>query len=710
MKLRLISFFFIFYLAAYCNSNEYNKVTVITNKLAYEDFDWEYYVQHNNLYHLKNEKDALEHYQKIGFFDKLKYCERFTIVILLDLYDVGLIDEYIDRINNFVRLNRLNNYILKINIPLDNRLETFNHRAVNNIISQVDEDIFIAKSDYENLTTKKDNKILYGISKYLKENIEIKENNIQLLFSEAHGAEIGGFFLLLDQVIKQKIEHDFIIKLHTHVKESERRILTSLLHIKLNKMLRKFKALYATQQLFDSDKENLVSKNAINQVLNSYQLNLRNFNFCPGGIFIVSQAFTNFFKNYDVIDLYNKLPKNLDYNIQQAYEKFFGYLIDYLDLNVLVTGPHSFRYYYDNSVAINSSILLNYNLKYAKQLIKANNIKLMAIYFPQFHEFEENNKLWGKGFTEWTLMNRYKGEIKRPHVDVGQYNMLEYSTRKKQALMAKDHGIDAFCYYHYWFTGKKVMHAGLEKILEDNEPDLPFIFCWANEPWTRNWDGSTREVLIDQKYGNLEDWKKHFDYLLPFFKHPNYIKEDNCPVFFIYRLEHIIKNNALEMLKLWKTLALEKGFNGLKIISILGAFGSNKKLMPGYTDGFAEHMPTCLIKELAVSKTKINDAQEINKKISNLERLDTVHYSGMFYNFDNSSRRVNLPVIRFSRLSYKSLENIFVNTIFRIAKKPHKGINYILLNSWNEWTEQAMFEPNDIDGYRLLEITKKFFR
>lgn len=703
MKLRLIQVtcFIFFWSTLYSNEND----------SLFNDFDWEYYVQHNNLPHLRNEKDALEHYQKIGFFDKLQYCKKRTLVILLHLENMNLVDEFIDKINNFVQLNYLHNYILKINIPVDDRLENFSHKAVHKTIDHMPEDILVTAPYHEELITQKNTKILQGLSEYLKANIEIKKENIQIIFTQNQGAAIGGFLLLLDQVIKQNIKHDFIIKLTTNVPEEERKVATSFLHIKLNKIFRKFQAVYAKQQFFDNTKENAANKRALREILNFFRLELKNFNFCPGKMFIVSQVFTEFFKKYDLVNFVNKLPKNMDYRSQQAYEQFFGYLIDYLHLNTLVTGIQNFRYSADNTVAINSSISLNYDLNYAKQLIKKNAIKLMAIYFPQFHEFEENNRLWGKGFTEWTLMNRYKGEIKRPHVDVGQYNMLDYSTRKKQGLMAQEYGIDAFCYYHYWFTNKKVMYAGLEKILKDNEPNMPFLFCWANEPWTKNWNGNEKEILIDQKYGNSDDWKKHFYYLLPFFKHSHYIKEDNCPLFFIYRIEHILKNDALEMLKLWKNLALREGFNGLKVISILGGFKPSTKLIPGYTDGFAEHMPTYLRKELIISKTEANDAQKFNEKVAKLPRLNAPHYSGIFYNFNSSSRRDNLPSLKFTKVSYKALENTLVNTIFRVASHPNKrGTNYILLNSWNEWTEQAMFEPNDIDGYRLLEITKKLFR
>ena len=694
---------------------------------SFTAFDWEFYVSYNNLDHLKTETDAIEHYQKIGFFNKLQYCKKFNIVILFHLYDLRQMDEFIDRINKFVRLNDLNNYFLKINIPIDDRLTSFDHKIINKI-NEIDEDyvfnkINLSTPHHKQLITKKNFRTLYGIFEYLHESIEIDNKNIQIIFSENRGSDIGGFFLLLDQVINQNLTNDFIIKLNTKDDENTRKILTSFLNVKLNKVLRIYQALYSNHLVFDfNNKESLENIDNLYQILSYFNFQQKNFNFCNGGMFVVSNKFTQFFKDYDLIELFNMLHKAEGFQIEsngkiyQAFERFFGYLIDFLNLNTLIVGYHPFNYSYDNTIAINSSISLNYDVNYIKQLIEKNNIKLMAYYFPQFHEVEENNKLWGKGFTEWTLMNRFEGEIKKPHVDVGQYNMLDYTTRKKQGLMAKQFGIDAFCYYHYWFNDKEVMYKGLEKILEDGEPDIPFVFCWANEPWTRNWDGTQKEVLIDQKYGNKAGWKKHFKYLLKFFKHFNYIKEDNCPLFFIYKIEDIVKANALEMLKLWKKMARQEGFDGLKIICIL-RINTCCTNLEGYVDGFAEHQPTytsatisTTINEIKVNGKRYKDFQDANEKISNINRLDSTYYRGIFYGFDNSSRRIGLPYTKFARLSYKSFEKLLVDTILRISMSPNIGNNFLMLNSWNEWTEQAMIEPNDIDGYKLLEITKKIFR
>ena len=563
---------------------------------------------------------------------------------------------------------------------------------------------------------------LYQLMEYLQRNIAIDADRLQIIFSPSQGKDIGGFLLLMDQLLLQNINHDFIINLHSHPDTSLRKLLSSFLNICINQILLKYECVYSNRILFDFDDASAQSKNLINvnMLLKRFNLPPHNFSFCQGNMFIVSNKLTDYFKDYDLIKLYdllnenNTLKKHKNGLIEDAFERFFGYLIDHIGLKTLYLDYQKRYYETDNTISNKISYKNDYDIDKIKNYINQQNIKLMAIYFPQFHEVEENNLLWGKGFTEWTMLKRYKGEIKHPHIDIGYYDMLDYSTRKKQALMAKEHGISAFCYYHYWFKNKKVMYKGIEKILEDGDPNLPFAFCWANEPWTKNWDGSNHEVLIPQDYGKIEDWEKHYRYLAQFFKHPNYIKEDNCPVFYIYRIAHILDNNAAAMLTLWKDMAKQDGFNGLKIIPILCAYKNITSLPSTLIDGFAEHQPGY---NIAIPGYKMNiyghnvdvDRENFYEKILQNKKIGKNYTRGIFYSFDNSSRKKNAQRWKFTNLSYQSFEKFLVGTILKIVEEPNIGNNFILLNSWNEWTEQAMVEPNDQDGYTILKIIKKYF-
>ena len=158
-------------------------------------------------------------------------------------------------------------------------------------------------------------------------------------------------------------------------------------------------------------------------------------------------------------------------------------------------------------------------------------MKIIAFYLPQFHNIPENDEWWGDGFTEWTNVKKakplYEGHM-QPRVPLGgnYYNLLDDNVKIWQADLAKKYGVYGFCYYHYWFNGKMLLEKPMEQMLANKEVDIPFCICWANEPWTKAWVGDERKLLIAQEYGQEEEWKQHFMYLLPFFKDERYITKN----------------------------------------------------------------------------------------------------------------------------------------------------------------------------------------
>lgn len=700
--------------------------TGVANIIEPTNFDWKFYVERNNL-PITDEPQALKHYHQYGYFDKLPYCKSFTIIILLHLHNIEFIDEFIEKINHFIKINDKNTYHIKINIPIDATIYKFEKSIPLNLSeSALLEEAYATTPFHRDQINATNSKKLIEIKRYLSNNLNISKNNIQTIFSENKGYDIGSFFLMLDQVIKQNIKHDFIIKLHTKKNKIWRDLLTSFLNIPVNKLLNNFETVYSNRVYFDFNEDfhydptgfQEKNKEHVQNLCRYFNVPAHNFNFAGGTMFIASNKITKFFQSYDPLKIFNLFEKHHYQDnglLEHGFERFFGCLFEHLNMKHHTLDYYPQLYIHDQKIS-KTPLLSTSSTRRIRKLIDTNNIKPMAIYFPQFHKVKENNNFWGPGFTEWTLMNNFTGEIKKPHIDLGQYNILDYHTRRKQACIAKEHGIKAFCYYHYWFKDKKVMHKGLEKILEDNEPNIPFLFCWANEPWTRNWDGLESQTLIAQEYGSRDDWLKHYKYLLQFFKHPNYIKEDNCPILYIYRLEHIAKNNALEMLKLWKEKIIEDGFSGLKIIAMLGYFNNNIPETKSIIDGFAEHQPTFNIKNhskeafMFMNNKQGNlDAQKFYQEILRNNKISNNYTRGIFFSWDNSSRRINALSAKFINLSYTAFENFLINTIKKIAQNPNANTNYILINAWNEWTEQAMIEPNNFDNYELLKIIKKYF-
>ena len=168
------------------------------------------------------------------------------------------------------------------------------------------------------------------------------------------------------------------------------------------------------------------------------------------------------------------------------------------------------------------------------------NVRSIAFYLPQFHPVPENDEWWGRGFTEWRNVAQAKPLFlghDQPHLpaDLGFYDLRLPEVRAAQAELARQHGVHGFCYYHYWFNGRRILERPFNEVLESGKPDLPFCLCWANENWTRVWDGGERNVLLEQKY-SPEDDLTHIRSLIPAFKDPRYIRINNKP--FMEHLEN----------------------------------------------------------------------------------------------------------------------------------------------------------------------------
>ena len=196
----------------------------------------------------------------------------------------------------------------------------------------------------------------------------------------------------------------------------------------------------------------------------------------------------------------------------------------------------------------------------------------IAFYLPQFHPIPENDKWWGPGFTEWTNTAKarplFRGHY-QPHVpaDLGFYDLRQPETREAQARMAREHGVEAFCYYHYWFGhGRRLLERPFEEVLRSGQPDFPFCLCWANETWTGVWHGLSNRVLVQQEYPGADDDRRHFETLLPAFRDQRYVKVDGRPLFLVYSPAGL--PDAKAFTTLWQRLAKEAGLPGLYLVGI----------------------------------------------------------------------------------------------------------------------------------------------
>ena len=348
-------------------------------------------------------------------------------------------------------------------------------------------------------------------------------------------------------------------------------------------------------------------------------------------------------------------------------------------------------------------------------------IQPICFYLPQFHATPENNAWWGEGFTEWTNVKNAKDNIVHNHnvlhpsEATGYYDLLNFEVRKKQAETAKKYGIKGFCYHHYFFEKKLLLEKPLELMLQDGEPNLPFCLHWANEPWTKRWDGRESDILMQQNYGDKDTWEYHFNYLLKFFKHENYIKHDGKPVFLIYRIGHFDRFN--EMFQLWNTLAQKNGLPGIEILAVLNTF-SDSEFDPkfnNYVDGWVEYHPNHVIWQLHKNKvifehikSKWQTTYDINHiwhEILNLPVFHQNQYLGIFPTWDNTPRRKEDGTM-FLNSSPDQFENALINCFQKSIKHHQHKKAFFFINAWNEWAEGCAMEPSKNFGDGFLMAVK----
>ncbi len=355
------------------------------------------------------------------------------------------------------------------------------------------------------------------------------------------------------------------------------------------------------------------------------------------------------------------------------------------------------------------------------------NSKLRAIAFvlPQYHPIPENDTWWGKGFTEWTNVTKAKPLFEghyQPHLptELGFYDLRLPEARAEQATMAQEYGIHGFCYYHYWFNGKRLLNQPIDGILKQKDLDMPFMLCWANENWTRRWDGMDEDVLMGQNY-SFEDDKEHMRWLCEqVFSDDRYITVDGKPVFVIYRYN--LFPDIKKTLQLWRDIAVQEyGLKGL-YLCFTESFGEQAIPSKIGFDAAIEFSPHAVIK----NKIKVKPKQSVLGKLFKAEKSLDVDfrdfklgvedcmnrtvpeyklYRGVTPSWDNTARKNENGIVAKGsspELYYKWLKHVVDNF------KPYSSEeNFVFINAMNEWAEGNHLEPCIKYGRAYLETTKK---
>ncbi|WP_163859863.1 glycoside hydrolase family 99-like domain-containing protein [Paenibacillus elgii] len=342
-------------------------------------------------------------------------------------------------------------------------------------------------------------------------------------------------------------------------------------------------------------------------------------------------------------------------------------------------------------------------------------VKLIAFYLPQFHPFPENDLWWGKGFTEWTNVTRGKPMFPghyQPHLpaDLGFYDLRVPEVKEQQAELAKEYGVYGFCYYYYWFNGKRLLERPLNDILSSGKPDHPFCICWANESWTRRWDGAEKEVLMLQEH-NPETDQKFIDDVIPLLKDKRYIKINEEPILLIYRIN--LFPDPIQTIEMWRKRCSEAGIPKIHVCAVQ-SFGINDPRTYGCDS--AVEFPPHGVNVAEISSTieglnpdfegNIYDYEEVVDRALLKARPDYSLYRGVMLGWDNTARR-NLSSNIFHNAS-PSEYNKWLTGVIDYSKRFHgKENKFVFINAWNEWAEGTHLEPDQKNGHDYLKATKK---
>ncbi len=357
-------------------------------------------------------------------------------------------------------------------------------------------------------------------------------------------------------------------------------------------------------------------------------------------------------------------------------------------------------------------------------------VRAIAFYLPQYHPIPENDRWWGKGFTEWTNVVKarplFRGHY-QPHLpaDLGFYDLRLPEVRQAQVDLAREYGLSGFCYYHYWFNGKRLLHWPFDEVLASAEPDFPFCLCWANENWTRIWDGGDSEVLMKQTYSEQDDLA-HIRWLARAFADPRYIRVENKPLFIIYRahkLPDIRKTTAV-----WREECRRRGIGEIFLCRIDTASDTLRPSELGL-DAAVEFQPDWsslgpqLGSRLRLPQFEWNDLRFFLRRklfgddiqvfsyrdfvefMSSRVSPNYLRFPCVTPSWDNSPRRRRGATV-FTGSSPKLFQQWLAHNIERELRSEGAD-KLVFINAWNEWAESNHLEPDQRYGHLYLEALRE---
>lgn len=342
-------------------------------------------------------------------------------------------------------------------------------------------------------------------------------------------------------------------------------------------------------------------------------------------------------------------------------------------------------------------------------------VRLICFYLPQFHAIPENDLWWGEGFTEWTNVRTGKPQFEghyQPHEpgELGYYNLLDAAVQRRQVELAKLYGIGGFCFYFYWFGGKRLLESPVENYLKDSGLDLPFCLCWANENWSRRWDGLDSEILIAQQH-SPEDDIAFIEHVAQYLLDPRYIRVDGKPLLLVYRPS--LLPNAKETVARWRNWCRKNGVGEI-YLAYTQSFDFVNPAKYGF-DAATEFPPNnsappnitnCVTPTGDQFASTVYDGTVFVDRSEHYKQVNYTLFRGVCASWDNTARRKNRGTVFLDQtpaLYQRWLENAITDTVEHREKIDER---LVFVNAWNEWAEGAHLEPDARYGYAWLQATR----